>query len=104
MPLITLVSLIVALSGGQQSATSGAPEPVAERQTAGDQTPGGSNPASTLGAAPARPGDRLICSNTQVTGTRFPIRRCRTAEQISLERIEAQEELRRQQGARVPQP
>lgn len=46
--------------------------------------------------------ERLICTNQQVTGTRFPIRRCRTAAQINADRVESQEMLRRQQGSRTP--
>ncbi|QTC90575.1 hypothetical protein [Brevundimonas goettingensis] len=70
------------------------------------QTPGVEAPAGTASAAaptPAEPArERLICTNEQVTGTRFPIRRCRTAAQIAADRVESQEMLRRQQGSRTP--
>jgi hypothetical protein len=78
-------------------------------QTAPAQTPTApavETPAATSGAAaptPAAPTqERLICTNQQVTGTRFPIRRCRTVAQINADRLESQEMLRRQQGSRVP--
>jgi len=104
MPLIALVTLVVALSDVQQSSAAARGETPAGRQTAAAQTPGGSNPPSTPGTGPAVTGERMICTSVPVTGSRFPIRRCRTAEQANLERIESQEALRRSQGARVPQP
>jgi len=60
-------------------------------------------PSGAAAPAPAAPAqERLICTNQQVTGTRFPIRRCRTLAQINADRVESQEMLRRQQGARLP--
>lgn len=66
-------------------------------ETSATAAPGAAAPAP---AAPAQ--ERLICTNQQVTGTRFPIRRCRTLAQINADRVESQEMLRRQQGARTP--
>jgi hypothetical protein len=74
-----------AQTGGQVEAA-----PTVETSTAAAPTP----------AAPAQ--ERLICTNQQVTGTRFPIRRCRTLAQINADRVESQEMLRRQQGSRTP--
>lgn len=73
------------------------------------EAPAGATSATASGAATAATSgaptqERLICTTQQVTGTRFPVRRCRTAAQIASDRVESQEMLRRQQGARVPQP
>lgn len=58
--------------------------------------------AASGAVAAAPPQERLICTTQQITGTRFPVRRCRTAAQVEADRAESQEMLRRQQGARVP--
>lgn len=94
------LTLVAVLAGSLQSmgATEGLrpPPPTTAEAAAAQATPG----AAPEPAAPAR--ERLICTSEQVTGTRFPIRRCRTAAQIAADRVESQEMLRRQQGARVP--
>jgi hypothetical protein len=75
------------------------------------QTPAAAAPAASPAAqvypttqSPAALGasTRLICTSQPVTGSRFPIRTCRTAEQIARDRIDDQELLRRQQGSRTP--
>lgn len=67
------------------------------------ETSAAAAPSGAAAPAPAAPAqERLICTNQQVTGTRFPIRRCRTLAQINADRVESQEMLRRQQGSRTP--
>lgn len=50
-------------------------------------------------AEPASP--RVVCRMVQVTGTRFPIRQCRNAQETDADRAEAREMLRRMQGSRT---
>lgn len=78
---------------------------VAATANAGPEAPASAASDAAPTAAPTPTGpvrERLICTNQQVTGSRFPIRRCRTVAQIAADRVESQEMLRRQQGARVP--
>lgn len=76
------------------------PTPVVPVQAA-TETPSGAEATPTPPTAePEKP--RMICRNEQVTGTRFPIRRCHSAHQTEAERAESQEMLRRMQGARTP--
>ena len=77
------------VGGGQGGVT---PSSTAQAATA----PAGPAPAST----PAAERPRLICTNEQVTGSRFPIRRCRTARQTTVEREESQDMLNRMNGSR----
>jgi len=80
--------------------TGGQAEVAATANAAPEAPASGAPDAAPTPTGPAR--ERLICTNQQVTGSRFPIRRCRTAAQITADRVESQEMLRRQQGARVP--
>lgn len=96
MFVIGLASLLAVLSAGQASTAGTA------RDTAAAQTPGGSTPPVTPGAAPAAPRQRMVCTTTEVTGTRFPVRRCRTAAQAAAERTESQDQLRQAQFNRMP--
>lgn len=100
--LIPLISLVAALSMTQQP-TGGAAQPAPARSAAAvtTATPG-SAPNTTLGEAPAAPTERVVCTNTQVTGSRFPIRRCRTVGQANGERQEAVDQLRQAQINRLP--
>lgn len=100
MFMIGLLSLAAVLSTGQQSPSGS--EAQAPRPTAAAETPGRSTPPATPGAAAAEPAERQVCTTTQVTGTRFPIRRCRTATQAAAERNESRDQLRQAQGARMP--
>lgn len=100
MFVISLMSLVAALTAGQQPA--GGTETITTRSTAAAQSPGGSTPPTTPGGGPAMPGDRMICTSVQVTGTRFPVRRCRTAAQLEAERTESREQLRQVQASRMP--
>lgn len=71
-----------------------APEPVAA------QTSPARGAVPAAGTAPAP--ERMICTSIPVTGSRFPIRRCRTPAQAEADRAESAEMLRRMQGARTP--
>lgn len=98
--LVTLASMIIALSGVPQAQSMGAAEalrpPPSPPETSTTPSPEATTPA-TPEAAP-----RQICRNEQVTGSRFPIRRCRNVVQTDAEAAESREMLRRMQGARTP--
>lgn len=96
MFVIGLASFLAVLSAGQANANSPA------RMTAAAETPGGSTPPVTPGATPAAPSERMVCTSTAVTGSRFPVRRCRTEAQALAERNESRDQLRQAQGARMP--
>lgn len=107
---VVLISLAAALAAGPQSTTEGtasAPRPgtaPASSVSAVSTATPGTAPVSTLGSAPSAAGERVVCTNTQVTGTRFPIRRCRTLSQLNSERNEARDQLNQSQVNRMPAP
>lgn len=71
-----------------------------------DRPPATEIPAVTVRAATAaeeaRAGRRLVCRNETVLGSRFPVRRCRPADQTPQERALAADQLRRQQSVTMP--
>ena len=97
---LTVLSLAALLSAGQQSQST--VEAGATRPTAAAETPGGSTPPTTPGATTAAANERQVCTSTPVTGSRFPIRRCRTVAQAEAERNESRDQLRQAQGSRMP--
>lgn len=108
---LALISLSAALIAGQQSPSAAAEDvrPLAEAAQAAPTQPAavttetpGTTRVGTLGAAPSVPGERVVCTSTQVTGSRFPIRRCRTIGQLGSERQEAQDQLNQAQANRLP--
>lgn len=96
--LLCLVSLIAAIASGQQTPSGGTPDTLPVAPLPAQETA----PAPETPAAPPAAPPRMICRSEQVTGTRFPIRRCRQAGDTEAERAESQEMLRRMQGARTP--
>ena len=46
----------------------------------------------------------LICKSEPVLGSRMPVRKCRTASQAQQEKLDAQSELERAQGAMANNP
>lgn len=106
---VVLVSLAAALVTGQQSQTTAATAGVAPAPVPAHAAPAvvstattTTSPVATLGAGPSVAGERVVCTNTQVTGSRFPIRRCRTVGQMSSERNEARDQLHHAQVNRLP--
>jgi hypothetical protein len=97
---LTVLSLAVVLSAAQQ--TPPTVEAGAARPTAATETPAGSTPPTTPGATAAAANERQVCTSTPVTGSRFPIRRCRSVAQAEAEQNESRDQLRQAQGTRLP--
>ncbi|GEM_PF-1368655 len=95
LALAALVQTVPAQTGGMTNPMPVMPAPAANETPAAAEAV-----APTTTAEPQQP--RMICRNEQVTGTRFPIRRCRSAVQTEAERAEGRDMLRRMQGARTP--
>lgn len=94
---LTVIAMTAALAAGQQSQSMGAVEALRPPPTpAPTATP---NTTATEAAPEAAP--RQVCRSIQVTGTRFPVRQCRNAQETEAERVEAREMLRRMQGSRT---
>jgi hypothetical protein len=94
------MSLIAALSAGQQVQTTGGAQ-TAPSTTSAPVAQAAPAPATTTETA-TTDRDRVVCISIPVTGSRFPIRRCRTQAQADAERIDAQDDLRRSQSNRLP--
>ncbi len=96
---LTLMSMIAALSAGQQAQTTGGAAPAPSTVAPVAESAPASSP-DTADSTAAR--DRQVCISIPVTGSRFPIRRCRSQAQADAERLEAQDALRRSQSNRLP--
>ena len=104
--LVLLVALSAVLAGPPDQAQSqslGAAEglrPLPQQtEPARDQAAAAAPQSAPAPEAEAAP--RTVCRMVQVTGTRFPIRQCRNAQQSEAERAESREMLRRMQGSRT---
>lgn len=104
--LLPLISLMAALSMAQQAPAEAAAPPAQPAQPVQAAPVSTATPGTvrvrTLGAAPSVPGERVVCTSTQITGSRFPVRRCRTVGQLGSERHEAQDQLNQAQVNRLP--
>ena len=72
-------------------------------QAAGSQA---NPPAATSEAAKKKAENHadLICKSEPVLGSRMPVRKCRTASQAAQDKLDAQAELDRAQGAQANNP
>ena len=84
---------------------------LADSTTALQATPTQSPPAgqTTAAATPApkkQAGNQadLICKSEAVLGSRMPVRKCRTSAQAAQDKLDAQAELERAQGANANNP
>lgn len=100
--LVALIALTAALTN-PQAQSLGAAEGLRPLPQASAPAPAravSETPPATERASAAEP-PRMVCRMVQVTGTRFPVRQCRSSQQSEEERAESREMLRRMQGSRT---
>ncbi|WP_374388879.1 hypothetical protein [Brevundimonas sp.] len=88
-----VLALMLALAGQ----TTSLPTPVEDRTPSTTAVRLSATAPAPTAAEERQAGRRLVCRNENVTGSRFPVRRCRPAELTPQEQALAADQLRRQQ-------